>query len=50
FTWTDKHQQVFDWLKYRLTSAPILQYPDYDQPFLLFTDATYLGLGAVLSQ
>jgi hypothetical protein len=50
FIWTDKHQQVFDWLKYRLTTAPILQYPDYNQPFLLFTDASYLGLGAVLSQ
>ena len=33
-----------------LTSAPILAYPNYNKPFLLETDASLKGLGAVLSQ
>ena len=33
-----------------MTSKPVLQCPDYDQPFLLQTDASERGLGAVLSQ
>ena len=50
FAWTQIHQESFDKLKLPLTSAPVLAYPDYGKPFLLETDASLKGLGAVLSQ
>src|SRR5262249_18617120 len=37
-------------LKKRLTNHPILQYSDYDKEFILKTDASGVGLEAVLSQ
>ena len=37
-------------MKQHLTTAPILIYPDFSRPFILDTDASNDGIGAVLSQ
>ena len=51
FVWKDQCQTAFDTLKQLLTLAPILSYSLLqDQPFLLDSDASNVGVGAVLSQ
>ena len=40
----------FQELKKRISSPPILRLPDVSQPFILQTDASHLGVGAVLLQ
>ena len=48
--WTDECQVAFERLKDLCTSIPILASADYKKPFQLQTDASDLGLGAVLYQ
>ena len=50
FCWTEACADAFKELKHRLTTAPFLAFPDYNLPFILDTDATGTGIGAVLSQ
>ena len=50
FKWDSDQQESFEKLKQALISSPILAYPDYSKPFVLETDASLKGLGAVLSQ
>ncbi|CAI5640726.1 unnamed protein product [Oreochromis niloticus] len=50
FGWTEDCAAAFEQLKTALVSAPVLAYPDPSQPFLLDTDASNVGVGAVLSQ
>ena len=49
-SWTDACETSFVELKRRLTSTPVLKSPDLSQPFVLQTDASERGVGAVLSQ
>ena len=48
--WTSEHQSVFDTLKSLVTSTQVLGYADFTKPFVLETDASNQGLGAVVSQ
>jgi deoxyuridine 5'-triphosphate nucleotidohydrolase len=50
YEWEQQHQEAFEYLKKRLVTTPILAHPDFNKPFVIMTDASALGLGAVLSQ
>ena len=48
--WTSACEAAFQELKRRLTCLPVLQSPDLSKQFVLQTDASERGIGAVLSQ
>ncbi len=50
FHWDSLQGKAFQDLKVALTNAPILAFPDYSLPFILYTDASSFGVGAVLMQ
>ena len=52
FQWTDDCETSFNQLKSALSTSPVLVYPKFGpgQSLILDTDASTVGLGAVLSQ
>ncbi len=50
FQWSSECQQTFDEVKHLLTSAPILAIFDSAKPITIYTDASAVGIGAVLKQ
>jgi len=50
FIWSDLCQELFNYFKNVLTNEPILQYPDFNQPFNITTVTSNIAIGAVLSQ
>ena len=48
--WTAEAEQAFEQLKLALTSGTVLRAPGWCLPFYLQTDASHIGIGAVLSQ
>lgn len=50
FEWTSECQEAFEKLKGILISPPILAFPNFEKPFVLATDASGVGIGAVLKQ
>ena len=48
--WTPACSKSFEELKKHLCSDPVLKSPDFKRPFILQTDASNRGVGAVLSQ
>lgn len=50
FQWGDAATNAFEKLKLAMTSVPVLALPDFSQSFIVETDASRYGLGAVLQQ
>jgi hypothetical protein len=50
FVWTSNTEQSFQALKSALITASILALPNFNQPFVVETDASDKGIGAVLQQ
>jgi len=50
FVWDVQCENSFNELKKCLTTAPVLILPKSDEPFVVFCDASKLGLGGVLMQ
>ena len=50
FDWGDNEQKAFEELKQRMINSPVLALPNFEEPFVVESDASGYGLGAVLMQ
>src|SRR5699024_8433790 len=50
FHWSDECDVNFRMLKDKLSSGPVVFLPNWDAPFIVTSDASEFGMGAVLSQ
>ena len=50
YAWSDKHKEAFEQLKKKLCEAPVLSLPDGVEDFAVYSDASGVGLGCVLTQ
>ena len=48
--WTEDCQNAFETLKGEIAARPVSAYLDFSKPFRLHTDASNIGLGAILAQ
>ena len=50
FVWLPKHQAAFDEMKKIVSREVTLAYPNFSQPFVIYTDASDYQLGSVITQ
>jgi len=50
FLWTHDTELAFEKLKQALTDSVVLVFPDFEKSFVIQTDASGKGIGAILSQ
>lgn len=50
FSWGAEQQEAFDTLKSQPTTYPVLVHPNWENKFILQTDASNMAIGAVLAQ
>jgi hypothetical protein len=50
FVWTPEHEAAFQALKQALSQSPVLALPNFAKPFMIETDASDSGVGAILMQ
>jgi hypothetical protein len=48
--WESIHQQAFDSVKATIAKEVVLAYPDFTKPFKIYTDASMMQLGSVITQ
>ena len=48
--WDPIHQQAFDIVKATIAKDVVLAYPDFSKSFEIYTDASTMQLGAVITQ
>jgi hypothetical protein len=50
FVWKERQETAFNCLKEKLCSSEVLAFPDFKSDFILTTDASKVGVAAILSQ
>ncbi len=48
--WESIHQQAFDNVKAAIAKEVVLTYPDFTKPFEIYTDASTMQLGTIITQ
>ena len=48
FEWTAARQKAFEIIKAKLATAPVVAHPNFDKPFILYTDVSGGDIRAIL--